>query len=183
MLCLFFFNQTTPIWLGVVVMVLGGFGAGALPTTNILVVQFALPIRLRGISVAAIFFTVALGTASAPAILGPAMNATYQKKLQALLPSDLYRHIDASALESIADPSVLMSTEAFAELKSAFLQVEDKKPELFDQTVQAIRSALHSGLKVLFSIGAVALLMSLLFILTIPEVSMDAEVRDKKGDR
>lgn len=181
--CLIFFNQTTPIWLGVVIMVLGGFGAGALPTTNILVVQFALPVRLRGISVAAIFFTVALGTASAPAILGPAMNATYQKKLEAMLPSDLYTHIEASALESIADPGVLMSTDAFSELKNTFLRVEDNNPALFDQTVQAIRSALQSGLKVLFSLGAVALLIALLFIITIPEVSMDTEVRDKKDAR
>ena len=179
MFCLVLFNQSTPLWLGVVVMILGGFGVGSIPTINILVVQFALPIRLRGISVAAIFFVTSLGLALAPAIMGPAMNATYEKKLENLLPPDLDLHIDSATLESLADPSVLMSETALAELKSAFNRIEDKNPMLFDQTVQAIRSALQSGLKVLYLIGSVALLIALLLILTIPEVSMDAEVKDK----
>jgi MFS family permease len=179
MFCLVLFNQSTPLWLGVVVMILGGIGVGSIPTINILVVQFALPIRLRGISVAAIFFIVALGTASAPAILGPVMNVTYEEKLEHLLPQDLDLHIDTASLESIADPRVLMSKDALTELQNAFNGIKDQKPMLFDQTVQAIRDALQSGLKALFLMGAVALLIALLFIFTIPEVSMDAEVRDK----
>jgi MFS family permease len=179
MFFLVFFNQATPLWLGVVVMILGGIGVGSIPTINVLVVQFALPKRLLGISVAAIFFVVALGTATAPAILGPAMNATYEKKLGNLLSSDPDLHIDAATLESIADPRVLMSKDALAELKRAFNRIDDQNPMLFDKTVQAVRSALRSGLKVLFLIGSVALFVALLFILTIPEVSMDAEVQDK----
>lgn len=179
MFCLVFFNQATPLWLGVIVMLLGGFGVGSIPTINILVVQFALPVRLRGISVAAIFFIVSLGTASAPAILGPAMNTAYEKNLVKLLPPDLELYIDKATLESIADPRVLMSKDAMMELENAFHRIEDEKPMLFEQTVQSIRSALQSGLKILFLIGAIALLIALLFIVTIPEVSMDAEVRDK----
>jgi MFS family permease len=179
MFCLVFFNQATPLWLGIIVMILGGLGVGSIPTINILVVQFALPTRLRGISVAAIFFICLLGTASAPAILGPAMNATYEKRLENLLPQDLELHIDAATLESIADPRILMSKKAVEELKSTFSRIEDKKPMLFEQTVQAVRTALQSGLKVLFLIGSIALLIALLFIITIPEVSMDEEVQDK----
>jgi hypothetical protein len=139
------------------------------------VVQFALPKKFRGVSVAAIFFIVALGTAAAPAILGPAMNATYEKKLKDLLPRDLDLHIDAATLDSIADPRVLMSKEAMDELKSAFSGVEEKNPALFDDTVQAVRSALQSGLKVLFLIGAIALFIAFLFIITIPEVPIERE--------
>lgn len=177
--CLVFFNQVTPLWLGVFVMILGGIGVGSIPTINILVVQFALPVRLRGISVAAIFFICLLGTASAPAILGPAMNAAYEKKLSNFLPQDLERHIDAATLESIADPRVLMSKKAVLELQNAFDQIEDQKPMLFDETIQAVRNALQVGLKILFLIGTIALFIALLFILTIPEVSMDEEVEDK----
>jgi MFS family permease len=179
MFCMVFFSQSTPLWLGVVVMILGGIGVGSIPTTNILLVQFALPVRLRGVSVAAIFFIVALGMASAPAIMGPAMNVTYQKQLKTLLPQDLERHLGSSALDSIADPSVLMSENALAELEKACDRIEGKNTELFDQTVEAIRSALRSGLKIVFMTGAFALLIALLFIITIPEVSMDEEVEDK----
>lgn len=174
MFMLFSFNQATPSWLGVIVMIFGGIGVGSIPTTNILVVQFALPPKFRGVSVAAIFFIVALGTAAAPAILGPAMNTTYEKKLRSLLPGDLALRIDTMTLESIADPRVLMSDEAMAELKNSFRKIEDKKPALFDETVQAIRSSLQSGLKVLFLIGAFALLLALLFIMTIPEVPIES---------
>ena len=175
MFMLVFFNQTTPIWLGVVVMILGGVGVGSIPTTNILVVQFALPMKFRGISVAAIFFMCALGTAVAPAILGPAMNATYKSKLDTLLPPELESSIGAATLESIADPRVLMSKDAMDELKSAFSTIEEKQPALFDETVQAIRISLQSGLRVLFLVGSVALLIALLFIITIPKVPIENE--------
>jgi len=181
MFCMVTFNQETPLWLGVLVMVLGGIGVGALPTINILVVQFAVPKRLLGMAIAAIFFTVAMGQAIAPAILGLAMNSTYERKLQDLLPTELSLHIDEETLESLADSSVLMSENAMTGLKDAFGSIEDQGTELFDQTVFAIRSALQSGLKILFLIGAIALLIAFLFITTIPEVSMDDEVQDKRS--
>ena len=71
-----------------------------------------------------------------------------------------------------------MSENALIELEKACDQIEGN-PELFDQTIQAVRDALRAGLKVVFLTGAFALLLALLFILTIPEVSMDVEVKDK----
>ena len=173
------FTQASPLWLGVLVMILGGLGVGSIPTINILVVQFALPKRLLGIAVAAIFFMVALGNAVAPAILGTVMNSTYEKKLEEMLPDGLERHIDAATLESFADPRVLMSQDAMTELRDTFNKIEGQGPALFDQTIQAIRSALQSGLRILFLVGSIALLLAFLLILTIPEVSMDVEVQDK----
>lgn len=174
------FTEASPIWLGILVMILGGLGVGSIPTINILVVQFALPKRLLGIAVAAIFFMVALGNAVAPAILGTVMNNTYEKKLEELLPAGLEQDIDAATLESFADPRVLMSEEAMTELQNTFNKIDDRGPALFDQTIQAIRTALQSGLKILFLVGSIALLVAFLFILTIPEVSMDVEVQDRK---
>jgi MFS family permease len=174
------FTQASPLWMGVLVMILGGLGVGSIPTINILVVQFALPKRLLGIAVAAIFFMVALGNAVAPAILGTAMNSTYEKKLGESLPAGLEDQIDAATLESFADPRVLMSQEAMTELQNTFSKIEGQGPALFDQTIQAIRDALQSGLKILFLVGSLALFLAFLLILTIPEISMDVEVQDKK---
>jgi MFS family permease len=180
MFCMVFFTHSTPLWLGILVMILGGLGVGSIPTINILVVQFALPKRLMGIAVAAIFFMVALGNAVAPAILGTVMNSAYEKRLAASLPPELERYLDAATIESFADPRVLMSQDAMTELQNTFKKIEGQGSELFDPTVQAIRSALQSGLRMLFLVGSIALLAAFLFILTIPEVSMDAEVQDKK---
>jgi len=176
------FNQTSPLWVGVLVMILGGLGVGSIPTINILVVQFALPKRLLGIAVAAIFFMVALGNAVAPAILGTVMNSTYEKKLGESLPAELEHQIDATTLESFVDPRVLMSQDAMTELQNTFSKIEGgERTALFNQTVQAIRSALQSGLRVLFLVGSVALQLAFLFSLTIPQISMDVEVEDKRS--
>jgi MFS family permease len=69
------FTAETPIWLFVVITALVGFGNGVMPTINTLVAQFAVPKRLLGVAVGAIFFVVMMGMAIAPAILGLAQNS------------------------------------------------------------------------------------------------------------
>jgi MFS family permease len=112
------FTAKTPIWLFVVTTSLVGFGNGFIPTINTLVAQYAVPKRLLGVAVGAMFFFVMMGMAIAPAILGLAQN-------------------------SVPD--------------------------------------LEAGLKLVFLVGAVAMVVSLLMILTIPKVSMDEEVKDKQA--
>jgi MFS family permease len=180
MFCTVAFSYETPVWAGFLVMFLAGLGGGAIPTVNILVVQFALPKRLLGMAVAAIFFVVALGNAITPAILGTAMNFRYEKQLQLLLPEKLSLHTDAATMELISDPRVLMSQEAVTELRDTLNAMEYQEPNLYARTVEAIRKALQSGLKLVFLIGAVTMLLSFLFIATIPRISMDSEVIDKR---
>ena len=56
------------------VTALAGLGLGTIPTLNTLVAQFAVPRRLLGVAIGAIFFFVMMGMAIAPAILGGVMN-------------------------------------------------------------------------------------------------------------
>lgn len=110
------FSAETPIWLYVIATSVAGLGLGAIGTLNTLVAQFAVPKRLLGVAVGAIFFFQMIGLAVAPAILGLAQN-------------------------SVPD--------------------------------------LEVGLQRVFFVGAVATVVSLLLIITIPEIPMDAEVPDK----
>ena len=112
------FTKSTPPWLFVAITALVGFSNGVMPTINTLVAQFAVPKRLLGVAIGAIFFFVMMGMAIAPAILGLAQN-------------------------SVPD--------------------------------------LEAGLKLVFLVGAVTMIVSLLMVLTIPEVSMDMEVPDGKS--
>lgn len=76
-LCLFAmwrFSAATPIWVYVLVTSVAGFGLGAIPTINTLVAQFAVPRRLLGVAVGAIFFFQMVGLSVAPATLGLAQN-------------------------------------------------------------------------------------------------------------
>jgi MFS family permease len=181
MTCMVFFTVETPIWMSLAVMILAGLGVGAIPTLDILVVQFALPKRLLGIAVAAIFFIVGVGMAITPSIMGAAMNYTYDRKLRGLLPAEVRLNMDEATLKSLADPRVLMNEDAMLGLENVFNTGDGLGPELFDQTYYAIRSALRSGLKIVFLIGAITMLAAFLFIINIPEVSMDAEVRDRRA--
>jgi hypothetical protein len=112
------FTKNTPTWLFVLITALVGFGNGVMPTINTLVAQFAVPKRLLGVAIGAIFFFVMMGMAIAPAILGLAQN-------------------------SVPD--------------------------------------LEGGLKLVFLVGAVTMISSLVLVITIPEVSMDDEVADNKA--
>lgn len=64
------FTAETPIWVYILVTSIAGFGLGVIPTLNTLVVQFAVPKRLLGMSVGALFFFQMIGIAVAPSILG-----------------------------------------------------------------------------------------------------------------
>ena len=136
---------------------------GAIPTINTLVVQCAVPRRLLGVATGGIFFFVMMGRALSPAILGSAMNTTCSRSLEDALPASVRQSLDESSLASFGNPRVLFSASAMAELEAAFLQVGDQGSTLFDETVQAIRDAMQSGLRVVFLIGAVTMLASFLF--------------------
>jgi MFS family permease len=181
--CMVTFSAETPTWLEIVVISIAGLGLGAIPTMNTLVAQFALPKRLLGSGVGAMFFFVFMGGAIAPAILGSAMNKEYSKTLHKSLPSELNQIADAKTLKSLSDPRILLSSAAMAELKTAYREFGGRGPELFDNTVQAIRSSLEASLRYVFLIGAVTALVSFLLIIFIPEVSIEADVEDKKQGR
>jgi len=106
------FTATTPIWLYMLVTGIAGFSLGAIPTVNTLVAQFAVPKRLLGVAVGAIFFFQMIGIAVAPAILGLAQNSA---------------------------------------------------------------TDLENGLKLVFLVGAVTMMIAFLMIITIPEISMDTD--------
>ena len=110
------FTAATPIWWYILITSLAGFGIGAIGTINTLVAQFAVPKRLLGVAVGAIFFFQMVGIAVAPAILG---------------------------------------------------LVQNRAPDM------------EGGLKLIFLVCAVAMFLSLLMILTIPELSLEANAPEK----
>lgn len=176
-----FFDSGTPVSLAVLTATLAGLGLGAIPTLNTLVVQLAVPKRLLGASMGALFFSITLGTAIAPAILGSAMNAAYAKKLERTLPAGLHQFAEETTMPDLGDPKALLSPTAMKELEAAFEKEGRHGTLLFTQTVEAIRTSMEAALRVVFLLGAVTMLVSFLLILTIPEISMDETVEEKKA--
>jgi len=176
-----FFDSGTPVSVAVLVPTLAGLGLGTIPTINTLVVQWAVPKRLLGASMGALFFSITLGTAIAPAILGTAMNTAYAKKLETALPAGLHQIADQSTIAALGDPKALLSPAAMKALEASFAKEGSYGTVLFQQTVEAIRNSMEAGLRVVFLLGAVTMLISFLLIATVPEVSMDAVIEDKKA--
>jgi MFS family permease len=174
-----FFDSGTPVYVSVVAVVLAGFGLGTIPTINTLVAQWAVPKRLLGASMGAIFFSITMGMAIAPAVLGPVMNAAYARKLEASLPSGLHQFADKATMTALGDPKALLSPAAMKALETTFGEAGSSGKELFRQTVEAIRASMEAGLRAVFLLGAVTMLISFVLILTVPEVSMDAVVEDR----
>jgi hypothetical protein len=67
------------------------------------------------------------------------------------------------------------------ELEATFQKKGPSGGILFRQTVDSIRTSMEAGLKIVFLLGAITMLVSFLPIITIPEISMDVAVEDKKA--
>ncbi len=174
------FDSGTPVLVSVLSASLAGLGLGAVPTINTIVVQLAVPKRLLGVSTGAMFFSITMGMAIAPAILGPVMNVAYANKLAATFPAGLNRIADKEAIAVLGDPKALLSPAAMKALETSFEKMGTDGKEMFSQAVGAIRNSLEAGVRAVFLLGAAMMLISFLLILTVPEVSIDAETGDKK---
>ncbi len=176
-----FLNAGTPVFVAVLAATLAGLGLGAIPTLNTLVVQYSVPKRLLGASMGAIFFSITMGMAIAPAVLGSVMNMSYAKSLESTLPRELSQLADKATLTALADPKAVLSPTARKELEATFSKEGAKGAILLNQTLEAIRTSLQKGVRNVFLLGALATLISFLLIITVPEVSIDAAA-DKSPD-
>jgi MFS family permease len=176
-----FFGKDTPALLGAVLATLCGLGLGAMPTVNTIVIQAAVPRRLLGVATSALLFSVTMGMAISPALLGSAMNIKYGRTLKATLPSALTQSTNEATMKSLGDPKVLLSVPAMAALQETLENTGGDGHKLFEQTVHAIRTSMEAGLRTVFVISAIAMLLAFLLIVTIPEISIEAPVEDKKN--
>ena len=163
-------SEDTPILFSVIISTLAGLGLGAIPTVNTMVVQNAVPKRLLGAAMGATFFCLMMGVAIAPAILCTAERAAYEKNLAASLPDGLDQVADEATMASLVDSQVLLSEPDMAALENTFKQMGSEGEALFHQTVDAIRTSMVAGLRSVFWIGAILMLISFLIIITIPEI-------------
>jgi len=121
-----------------------------------------------------------MGGAIGPSILGSAMNATYARTIQSSLPAELRHVTDEAVMKPLTNPRILISPQAMTALQTSLRSMDKADPALLEKTVQSIRKSLEASLKMVFAIGAVSVLLSFLLIITIPEVSIDVEVKDKR---
>jgi MFS family permease len=180
---LILFNAETPAVWAVTAATLAGIGLGAIPTVNTLVVQNAVPKRLLGVAMGAIFFCLMMGVAISPAILGSAMRATYVSTIKSSLPSELKRIADTATLEALGNDRVLLSQPAMLQLEKTIREKSPDGERLFQETVDAIRNSMEAGLRIVFWLGAITMLIAFLLISTVPATSVSAEEQEMQALR
>lgn len=178
-----FFGKDTPAFLGAIVATLCGLGLGAMPTVNTIVIQAAVPRRMLGVATSALFFSISMGMAISPAILGSAMNIKYNSTLKASLPAAITQSANDATMTSLGNPRVLLSEPAMKALRETLAKPGDDGQALFEQTIHAIRTSMEAGLRTVFVIAAITMLLAFLLIVTIPEISLDKPVEDKKNPK
>jgi hypothetical protein len=109
------------------------------------------------------------------------MNVTYTKKLAASLPKGIGRMANQSTMTSLGNPRVLLSKPAMAALEETFRKNGSQGQVLFQQTMEAIRVSMEAGLRSVFWIAAITMLISFLLISTIPEIALDKEPEDAEA--
>ena len=171
-------HEASPVWCSVLAAVLAGAGLGALPPINTMVVQNAVPKRLLGVAMGAFFFSMMMGAAIAPAVLGSAMNASYNQTLETTLSNELkIENFPATA----KDPRVLLLQTEMDALEATFAAGEQSA--LFPRIVEAIRNSMTIGIRSVFWICAVTMLLAFLLICTVPRNSLDDTPPDPSADR
>jgi len=173
MLFLILFNASTPLFWGFCAFTLAGIGIGAIPTLNTLVAQYAVPRRLLGVAMGMLYFSVMLGQAIAPAVLGSAMNMRYTSALAGNLPSEVTALADEELLRSLDNPRVLLSESAMSTLGDTLKNSVEDGAAVLDKTIEAIRLSMEAGLKAVFIIGAIAMILTFLIICLLPSLSID----------
>jgi MFS family permease len=166
--------HTRIIW-SVAVALLAGLGYGVIPTINTVVVQNAVPKRLMGVAMGAVFFFLMMGTAISPAILGSTMNVSYAKALSQSLPGGLSDIADEKTMNALDDPQVLLSESALEDLRETFQEKGGNGERLFQQTVEAIRHSLETGLRNIYRVGLIMMIVSFFIICTVPRTFEGSE--------
>jgi MFS family permease len=170
MLGVTFLTEASPVWLGAMAAALAGIGMGAIPTVNTMVLQNVMPKRLLGVAMGAFFFSITMGVAISPAVLGTAMNSTYNKTIKEAVPAQLKAEAN---MTSLGNPRVLWEKKDMDSFKQSF----EKKgmPDLFPQTISAIRTSLAAGVRSVFWVSTITMLLGFLLICTMPKNSLEAE--------
>jgi hypothetical protein len=111
----------------------------------------------------AFFFCMLMGGAVSPAVLGSTMNYTYRTTLTASMPEELKT---GDFLETAGNPRVLLNQRGMDALEADF--AAKGHAALFPQTVNAIRDSLAAGVRGVFRVSAVTMLLAFLLICTLP---------------
>uniref|UniRef100_A0A7C2WEW8 DHA2 family efflux MFS transporter permease subunit n=2 Tax=Thermorudis TaxID=1649508 RepID=A0A7C2WEW8_9BACT len=158
-------------------MVIVGLGLGGLMSLFTIVVQNAFPLSKLGEVTANLQFFRSIGGTIGVAILGTVMTNRFNHELTARLPAQLAELLPPDRLEQLRNPQALQAPDAAAQLQQAFAALGPQGVDLFNKFMLALRDSLAMSITSLFAISALALALSFVTMLFMPEIPLRGNVR------
>jgi len=153
-------------------MVITGLGLGVTMPVFTMAVQNALPYKMLGVGTSSLQFFRAIGGTIGVAIYGSLLNNRFQDALQTNLPRQLTQIVPADRLKALDNPQVLVSPEARQAMQRAFAQLGPQGEAILRQLMESIKVSLSSAITGIFLVAAVAVLVSTVVTLFLPELPL-----------
>jgi EmrB/QacA subfamily drug resistance transporter len=158
-------------------MITIGAGLGMTMPILGLVVQNALPYRLLGVASASSQFFRQIGGTLGVAIFGTLVTTHLRDNLRAELPRET-QDAPPAVIAQLEEPQVLLSPDRLDRLREGFGALGAQGDELFERSIEAMRSVLASALTDAFFIATFIALLALALTLFLPEIPLRTTVDD-----
>ncbi|GGB63860.1 MDR family MFS transporter [Deinococcus soli (ex Cha et al. 2016)] len=159
-------GTATPILIAVGIMVLLGLGLGPVNSQLTLAVQNAAPREQLGSATSGNQFFRQIGGTLAVSLFGALVNAHLNANLAAQLPEQA-RTLPAPVQDAIANPNLLTSPQATAQLGAGLGQLGDAN--LLQPILDALRGVMAGAIDQVFLVSAVLVGLAFLATIALPE--------------
>jgi EmrB/QacA subfamily drug resistance transporter len=156
----------TPLWIAVGTMVLLGLGLGPVNSQLTLAVQNAAPREKLGSATGGNQFFRQIGGTLAVSLFGALVNAQLTAHLGEQLPAAA-RRLPAPLQDAIANPNLLTSPDASAQLGGALQQLG--QPQLLAQITAALKTVMVGAIDEVFLVSAGLVGVAFVVALLMPE--------------
>jgi EmrB/QacA subfamily drug resistance transporter len=174
----------TSYTMAVINIALVGFGLGITLPLYTIAIQNATPYNVLGAASSAVPFFRSIGGSVGLSIFGSIMTNRFASEFITKLPEAIKPLIPPELLSSVTqNAQVLMSPQAQAQLKAVFSSMGQQGTVLYDQTLQALREALNSGLTEVFLAAGVVIVLAFITNLFLKEIPLRKHhVLNESGD-
>lgn len=149
-------------------MAFGGF----MPAVNPIAALNGLKPEESGQAAGTLYYFSALGLALAPSLLGSVLNAGFASAINAKITPAMAAAMTAAQNSALHNPRILVNAGAMKNLEQSFSSMGPGGPELFRQSVDAVRASMHQGLQEVFLVAAGITFLSVICALCLKELPM-----------
>lgn len=168
---------------------LTGFGLGVTIPLYTIAVQNAVPYSVLGVATSLTIFFRTIGGSVGLAMLGAVLANRFSAGMVARLPDAVKGFVSPQMVDSLAhNPQTLLSPQAQGKLQSLFAYLGPSGPELYEQTLRALRESLSAAISTVFLISVFIMVIAFVanfFLKELPlrrEHSLEVDLQESRKE-